>query len=87
MRNQFHKKDLRLVGMFTNKTRNRYLKRRTELYENLYEFLMDRSTLKPHNFGCYSSDIPNLQDMLQTLGKFAWEALQNDDKQLLIKKV
>ena len=61
--------------------------RRTELYENLYEFLMDRSTLKPHNFGCYSSDIPNLQDMLQTLGKYAWEPLKNDDKQLLVKKV
>ena len=61
--------------------------RKTELYENLYEFLMDRSTLKSNNYGCYSSDIPNLQDMLQTLGKFAWEALQNDDKQLLIRKV
>ena len=61
--------------------------RKTALYENLYEFLMDRSTLKPYNFGCYSSEIPNLQGMLQILGKFAWEALQKDDKQLLIKKV
>ena len=61
--------------------------RRTKLYENLYEFIMDRSTLKSNNFGCYSSDIPNLKDMLQTLGKFAWKALQNDDKQLLIRKV
>ena len=61
--------------------------RKTELYENLYEFLMDRSTLKSNNYGCYSSEIPNLQDMLQTLGKFAWEALQRDVKQLLINKV
>ena len=61
--------------------------RRTQLYENLYEFLMDRSTLKPHNFGCYSSEVPNLQRMLQTLGKFAWKALQNDARQLLINKV
>ena len=61
--------------------------RRTELYENLYEFVTDRSTLKPHNFGCYSSDIPNIQTMLQTLGKFAWEALQNDVRQLYIEKV
>ena len=60
---------------------------RTELYEDLYEFLMDRSTLKPNNFGCYSSEIPNLQSMLQTLGKFAWEALQRDVRQLLINKV
>ena len=61
--------------------------RRTELYEKLYEVIMDRSTLKSNNFGCYSSDIPNLKDMLHTLGKFAWKALQNDDKQLLIRKV
>ena len=61
-------------------------KRRTELYENLYEFLTDRSTLKPNNFGCYSAEIPNIQTMLQTLGKFAWEALQRDID-LLIEKV
>ena len=60
---------------------------RTKLYEGLYELLMDRSTLKPHNFGCYSSKVPNLQAMLQILGKFAWKALQNDIKQLLINKV
>ena len=61
--------------------------RKTELYENLYEFVMDRSTLKPNNFECYSSEVPNIQDMLQTLGRFAWEALQRDVGQLLINKV
>ena len=61
--------------------------RKTELYENLFQFIMDRSTLKPQNFGCVSSEVPNLQIMLQTLGKFAWEALQNDVRQLLINKV
>ena len=61
--------------------------RRTELYENLYEFLMDRSTLKSNNYGCYSSEVPNLQEMLQTLGRFAWETLQMEVQQLLIKKV
>ena len=61
--------------------------RKTQLYDDIYEFLMDRSTLKPNNYGCYSSDIPNIDDMLHTLGKFAWEALKNNDKQLLIKKV
>ena len=60
---------------------------RTKLYEDLFEILMDRSTLKPNNFGCYSSEVPNLQSMLQTLGKFSWEALQNDVKQLLMSKV
>ena len=61
--------------------------RKTELYENLFEFVMDRSTLKPNNFGCYSSEVPNLQGMLQTLGKYAWEALQRDVRQLCIEKV
>ena len=61
--------------------------RKTELYKNLYEFIMDRSTLKSNNYSCYSSEIPNLEEMLLILGKFAWEALQNDDKQLLINKV
>ena len=61
--------------------------RRTELYQNLYEFVMDRSTLKPHNFGCYSSEVPNIQAMLLVLGRFTWEALQNDVRQLLINKV
>ena len=61
--------------------------RRTELYENLYEFIMDRSTLKPHNFGCKSSEVPDINSKLFTLGKFAWKALQNDIRQLLIDKV
>ena len=61
--------------------------RKTQLYEDLYEFMMDRSTLKSHNYGSYSSQIPNLQDMLQTLGKFAWEALQRGVRQLYIEKV
>ena len=61
--------------------------RKTELYENLYESVMDRSTLKPNNFECYSSEVPNIQDMLQTLGRFAWKALQRDVGQLLINKV
>ena len=60
---------------------------KTKLYEDLYQFLMDRSTLKTNNFGCYSSEVQNLEEMLQTLGRFAWEALQNDIRQLLINKV
>ena len=60
---------------------------KTELYENLFEFLMDRSTLKPHNFGCKSSEVPDINSKLFILGKFAWKALQNDIRQLLIDKV
>ena len=61
--------------------------RKTELYKDLYEFVMDRSTLKPHNYGVYSSKVPNLQSKLHILGRFAWEALQRDIRQLLINKV
>ena len=61
--------------------------RKTKLYEDLYQFVMDRSTLKPNTYGCYSSEVPNIKKMLQTLGKFAWEALQRDIRQLLINKV
>ena len=61
--------------------------RRTELYQNLYELMMDGPTLKSHNYGYYSSKIQNVQDMLLTLGRFAWEALQRDIRQLLIVKV
>ena len=60
---------------------------KTKLYEDIYEFIMDRSILKSNNFGCYSSEVPNIHHMLQTLGNFAWEALQTDDRQLLIRKV
>ena len=79
---------LLITSVLYNENEEKYLpERKTELYENLYEFIMDRSALKPNNFGCYSSKLPNLQDMLQTMGRFAWEALQNDVRQLLINKV
>ena len=79
---------LLITSVLYNENEEKYLpERKTELYENLYEFIMDRSALKPNNFGCYSSKLPNLQDMLQTMGRFAWEALQNDVRQLFINKV
>ena len=61
-------------------------KRKTKLYEDIYEFVINRTTLKPHNFGCYSSEVPNIRSMLQALGKYAWNALQRDVRQLLIEK-
>ena len=61
--------------------------RRTEIYSELYELVMDRTTLKPNNFGCESREVENINYMLQTLGKFAWDALQDDVKQLLLNKV
>ena len=61
--------------------------RKTKLYEDIYEFVVDRTTLKPHNFGCTSSEVPNIRSKLLTLGKYAWTALQRDVRQLLIEKV
>ena len=62
-------------------------KRKTKLYEDIYEFVINRTTLKSHNFGCISSEVPNIRSMLQTIGKYAWKALQRDVRQLLIEKV
>ena len=61
--------------------------RKTQIYEELYEVVMSRTTLKPNNFNCESSEVKNIHSMLLTLGKFAWQALQDDVKQLLINKV
>ena len=63
------------------------LERRTQIYEELYELVISRTTLKPNNFSCESSEVENIKSMLLTLGKFAWQALQDDLKQLLINKV
>ena len=79
---------LLMTSVLFNEDESRSLpERKTQLYKDLYKFVMDRSTLKPHNFGCYSSEVLNLKEMLQTLRKFAFEALQNDVRQLLINKV
>ena len=60
-------------------------KSRTEIFRLIYRCIVDRSTLK--TFGCKASELPELDSMLRTLGKFAWEALQNDVQQLLLRKV
>ena len=78
--------DLIIIGVLYSEKKS-LPERKTELYKNLFEFLMDRSTLKPHNFGCKSSEVPNINSMLFILGKFAWKALQNDIRQLIIDKV
>ena len=61
--------------------------RKIETYDRIYELVMDRITLKPSNFGCESSEVPNIHSMLLTLGKFAWQALQGNVKQLLLDQV
>ena len=61
--------------------------RRTQTYEEFYELVMDRTTLKPHNFGCESRKVPNIKSRLQILGQFAWEALKSNKQPLLLNDV
>ena len=57
-------------------------KTKTGIYNTIYRLAMDRTTLK--TFGCKSSDIPKLEDLLYTLGELSWTALQKDIQQLLL---
>ena len=58
---------------------------RTEIFQQIYRCVVDRSTLK--YFGCKAAELDDFNNMLRTLGKFAWEALQDDVRQLLLRKV
>ena len=60
-------------------------KSRTEIFRLIYKRVADRSMLK--YFGCKAADLDDFNNMLRTLGKFAWEALQDDVRQLLLRKV
>ena len=60
-------------------------KTRTKLFHTIYKLIVDRSTMK--TFGCKADELEELETMLFTLGKFAWEALQNDVGQLLLNRV
>ena len=60
-------------------------KSRTALYQTIFRLTMDRTTLK--TFGCKSADISKIGDLLYILGQCSWEALQNNNQQLLLKKV
>ena len=60
-------------------------KTKTAIYKTIYRLAMDRTTLK--TFGCKSGDIPQLEDLLYTLGEFSWKALQSDVQQLLLRRV
>ena len=60
-------------------------KSKTEIFRLIFTRVMDRSTLK--TFGCKAEELENFKNMLRTLGKFAWKALQDDVRQLLLRKV
>ena len=57
----------------------------TELFSIAREIIMDRTTLK--TFEKTSSELEDLESWLDVLGEMSWEALQSNDRQLLLDKV
>ena len=60
-------------------------KTQTELFSIAREIIMDRTTLK--KFGKPSSELEGLESWLDVLGEMSWEALQSNERQLLLDKV
>ena len=56
---------------------------KTDLYDTIFKIIIQRTTLK--TFNKTSDKIPQLENLLDTLGEISWKALRND--QLLLKKV
>ena len=65
--------------------KNELPKRKTELVRTIFELSMDRTMLEI--FNKKSQDLENIDTLLDTLGNFSWQSLQNDVKQLLLDKV
>ena len=57
----------------------------TELFGTARQIIIDRTTLK--TFGKKSSALENLESWLDELDEMSWEALQSNDRQLLLDKV
>ena len=57
--------------------------KKTELVKTIFEMCMNRTTLKLSNRKSY--DVESIEILL--LGKFSWQSLQNDVKQLSLNKV
>ena len=58
---------------------------KTDIVWNVIVMCIDRSTIK--HLGKKSSEIADLEEMLDILGQLSWESLQRNTKQLLIRKV
>ncbi len=59
--------------------------KKTELFGQVVHMSISRTTLK--TMGKTASEVQNLHDLLFKLGKLAWEALNKENKQLLLYKV
>ena len=56
---------------------------KTELYSDIFEVIMDRTTLK--KLDSTSAELERVKDFICNFGKISWEALQENN--LLLKKV
>ena len=59
---------------------------RTEIYDQVFEMIIDRTGMKTFS-GMYADVKEWLEPLLYALGEFSWKALQDDVRQLLLKKV
>ena len=60
-------------------------KTRTEIYQEIFRLLIDRSAEKDESVKDLNKD--SLDDLLDILGEASWEALQKDTGELLLNKV
>ena len=61
---------------------------RTEIYDQVFEMIIDRTGMKTFpGIGLYADVKEWLEPLLYALGEFSWKALQDDVRQLLLKKV
>ncbi len=58
---------------------------KTDLFDTIVDMSISRTTLK--RIGKDAGEITNLKDLKVKLGRFAWEALNKETKQLLLSKV
>ena len=74
-----------LIACMIFREKNVLPKTQTKMFSTVYELIMDRTTLK--RFGCKSSELKNLDDLLYELGKLSLKSLRNNIQQLLLNKV
>ena len=74
-----------LMSCMVFKDKNSLPETQTELFRITQEVIMDRTTLK--TFRKKSSELKDLESWLDVLDEMSWEALQSNDRQLLLDKV
>ncbi len=74
-----------LMSCAVYNSKNSLPSNKTDLFDTIVDMSISRTTLK--RIGKYAGEITNLKDLKVKLGKFAWQALNKETKQLLLSKV